>query len=62
MKSKHVLKVKQFIELWQNWAAFVELIHLSELLSMCAIQRDLYCFGAIFKHILQLNQGYRHKW
>lgn len=62
MKSKHVLKVEQFIEMWQNWAAFVELIHLSELLFMYATQRELYCFCVIFKHIFQLNQGYKHKW
>lgn len=33
-KSKHVLKVEKFTELWQNWEAFVELINLSELLFM----------------------------
>lgn len=61
MKSKHVLKVEQFIELWQNWAAFVELINLSELLFMYVTQRELYGFCVIFKHIFQLNQGSRHK-
>lgn len=62
MKSKQVLKVEQFIELWQNWAAFVELINLSELLFMYVTQRELYGFYVIFKHNFQLNQGPRHKW
>lgn len=61
MKSKHVLRAEQFIELWQNWAAFVELIDLSELLFMYVTQRELYGFCVIFKHIFQLNQGSRHK-
>lgn len=51
MKSKHVLKIEQFIELWQNWGAFVELINLSKLLFMYVTQRELYGFYVIFKHL-----------